>query len=130
MLYIGNFLYLANQQSESETERRHGEFNLIVEADNDETAIDLFRKQLLELRGSSDFFEGSCRIFFNQLIEFERVSNAAATLINFKSIAGDPQMPFIGCTLPSDAADDCRIFNWNESQPEIDGEKESPFMEF
>ncbi len=33
MIYIGNMLYLSNQQSASEKERRHGEFNLIVEAD-------------------------------------------------------------------------------------------------
>jgi len=130
MLYIGNFLYLANQQSESEDERRHGEFNLIVEAARHEDAIDLFRERILELRGTSDFFEGNCRIFFNQLIEFERIPNASATLVNYKSVAGSPQMPFIGCTLPSDVADDCRIFHWDESQPEIDGEKGNPFMVF
>ena len=130
MLYIGNFLYLTNQQCESESDRRHGEFNLIVETSNNEAAVDLFREQILELRASSDFFEGKCRIFFSQTIEFERVSNSSATLINFKSIAGDPQMPFIGCTLPTDAADDCRVFGWDENQPEIDGEKGNPFMEF
>ncbi len=130
MLYIGNFLYLANQQENTEDERRHGEFNLIVEADSDDKAADLCRERIAELRASSDFFEGNCRIFFNQLIEFERIPNAKATLVNFKSIAGDPQMPFIGCTLPSDEADDCRIFDWDESHPEIDGEKDHPFMAF
>ena len=130
MLYIGNFLYLTNQQEQAEDKRRHGEFNLIVEADSDDRATELCRERIAELRDSSDFFEGSCRIFFNQLIEFDRIPNATATLVNFKSIAGDPQMPFIGCTLPSDEADDCRIFNWDESDPEIDGEKGQPFMVF
>ena len=130
MLYIGNFLYLTNQQEQAEDKRRHGEFNLIVEADSDDKAIELCRERISGLRQSSDFFEGSCRVFFNQLIEFERAPNATAALVNFKSIAGDPQMPFIGCTLPSEEADDCRIFDWDGSHPEIDGEKDHPFMTF
>ena len=130
MLYIGNFLYLANQQSQEEADKRHGEFNLIVEADSNEAAIGLFRENILELRGSRDFFEGNCRIFFNQLLEFENLPHTKAVLINFKSVAGDPVMPFIGCTLPSAAADDCRIFDWDAGRPEIDGEQAAPFLEF
>jgi len=130
MLYIGNFLYLANQQSPEEADRRHGEFNLIVDTDSDEVAIGLFKERILELRDSRDFFEGDCRIFFNQLIEFGKVPDATAVLINFKSVAGDPQMPFIGCTLPSADADDCRIFDWEAGQPEIDGEQGAPFLTF
>jgi len=130
MLYIGNFIYMTAQQNELEGDRRHGEFNLLVETGDSDAAVDLFRKRIQELRQSSDFFEGECKIFFNQLIEFDRVSDASATLINFKSVAGDPQMPFIGCTLPSDAADDCRIFDWDAGSPAIDGELGDPFIVF
>jgi len=130
MLYIGNFIYVSAQQNELESDRRHGEFNLLVETDRSDAAIDLFRERIEDLRHSSDFFEGECSIFFNQLIEFDRVSDGTATLINFKSVAGDPQMPFIGCTLPSDVADDCRIFDWDAGSPAIDGEPGNPFMVF
>ena len=130
MIYIGNLLYLSNQQSASENERRHGEFNLIVEADNDETARAMFKDRIVELRESSDLFEGKCTIFFNQLLEFDRISGMEATMVNFKSVAGDPTMPYIGCTLPTEIANDCRIFDWDEQQPEIDGKREHTFLEF
>lgn len=130
MIYIGNLLYLSNQQSASENERRHGEFNLIVEADNDETARAMFKDRIVELRESSDLFEGKCTIFFNQLLEFDRISGMEATMVNFKSVAGDPTMPYIGCTLPTEIANDCRIFDWDEQQPEIDGKREQTFLEF
>ena len=130
MIYIGNLLYLSNQQSASENEKRHGEFNLIVDADNKETAIGLFRDRIVELRESSDLFEGNCMIFFNQLLEFDRISGMEATMVNFKSVAGDPTMPYIGCTLPTEIANDCRIFDWDEQQPTIDGKGENIFLEF
>ena len=122
MIYIGNLLYLSNQQSVSENERRHGEFNLIVEAETNEAALVMFRDRIVELRESSDLFEGDCTIFFNQLLEFDRISGMEATMVNFKSVAGDPKMPYIGCTLPTEVANDCKIFDWDEQQqPEIDG---------
>lgn len=130
MIYIGNLLYLSNQQSASENERRHGEFNLIVEADNDETARAMFKDRIVELRESSDLFEGKCTIFFNQLLEFDRISGMEATMVNFKSVAGDPTMPYIGCTLPTEIANDCKIFAWDEQQPEIDGKRAHTFLEF
>ncbi len=130
MIYIGNLLYLSNQQSASENERRHGEFNLIVEADSNEAAMVMFRDRIVELREGSDLFEGKCRIYFNQLLELDRVSGMEATMVNLKSVAGDPTMPYIACTLPTEMANDCRIFNWDEKQPEIDGKKEETFLEF
>ncbi len=130
MIYIGNLLYLSNQQSASENERRHGEFNLIVEADSNEAAMVMFRDRIVELREGSALFEGKCRIYFNQLLELDRVSRMEATMVNLKSVAGDPTMPYIACTLPTEMANDCRIFNWDEKQPEIDGKKEETFLEF
>jgi hypothetical protein len=130
MIYIGNLLYLSNQQSVSEDERRHGEFNLIVEAESNEAALVMFRDRIVELRESSDLFEGDCRLFFNQLLEFDRISGMEATMVNFKSVAGDPTMPYIGCTLPTEIANDCRIFDWDDHQPEIDGKKGNAFLEF
>ena len=34
MIYLGNFLYISNQEDPREEERRHGEFNLIVQAEH------------------------------------------------------------------------------------------------
>jgi hypothetical protein len=33
MFYIGKFLHMTNQQETEESERRHGEFNLIIQAE-------------------------------------------------------------------------------------------------
>ena len=43
MLYIGNFYFVSNQEEELDLNRRHGEFNLMIEADNTEIAINLFK---------------------------------------------------------------------------------------
>ena len=58
MVYIGNFHYLTNQQEKAEEDRRHGEFNLLIEAKEKKTAIQMFKNRIYELRESSDFFEG------------------------------------------------------------------------
>jgi hypothetical protein len=51
-------------------------------------------------------------------------------MINYKSVAGDPVMPFIGCTVPSHETDACRIFDWKNNTPEIDGQNEQLFLKF
>jgi len=68
MVYVGHFFHLTNQQEISESDRRHGEFNLIVEADDARTAVHMFKERILALRQSKDFFEGDCSIFFVQLL--------------------------------------------------------------
>ena len=130
MIYIGNFFHVTNQQEILETERRHGEFSLIIEADGYEDAVNMFRDRILEYRKSSDFFTGDCRIFFIQLLEFDSFPKASAFMMNFKSIVGDPVLPFIGCSVPTEDSDACRIFDWKNNIPEIDGQNENLFLEF
>lgn len=130
MIYIGNFLHVTNQQEKEEENRRHGGFNLLVEAENYEDALEKFKAQILKLRGNSDFFEGKCSIFFTQLFEFDTIPNKEAMMINYKSTAGDPVMPFIGCSLPTDKSDMCKIYNWQNNVPEIEGKDEKAFMQF
>ena len=48
-------------------------------------------------------------------------------MLNYKSIAGDPLMPFIRCSLPNDMTDSCRLFDWENNAPEIDGQQEKLF---
>ncbi|MBW2356223.1 MAG: hypothetical protein JRF23_05550 [Deltaproteobacteria bacterium] len=50
--------------------------------------------------------------------------------VTYKSVAGDPLMPFIRCSVPGSDTDGCRIFDWQNNQPEVDGEKETLFMAF
>lgn len=130
MIYIGNFLHLTDQEKKTESERRHGEFNLIVKAEQTEKAIHLFKERIVELRESSDFFEGDCSVFFNQLLGIEEFSKTKATMLNYKSIAGDPVMPFIGCSLPNSEGDACSIYEWKDVTLEIDSEKSDLFIEF
>ncbi|NIS17460.1 MAG: hypothetical protein GWO41_13840, partial [candidate division Zixibacteria bacterium] len=51
MLYLGKFLHMTNQQAEEESERRHGEFNLIVEAEDSQAALEFFKARIIESRG-------------------------------------------------------------------------------
>ncbi len=130
MIFIGKFFYLTNQQEIEEQERRHGEFDLIVEAQEGEDAFMKFKQRIGELRDKGDFFQGQTRIFFIQLLEFDRFPRHQALMLNLKSTAGDPLMPFIGCSIPSDQADACRIYDWKNNEPEIDGQNEKLFLEF
>jgi hypothetical protein len=130
MIFIGKFFYLTNQQEIEEQERRHGEFDLIVEAQEGEDAFMKFKQRIAELRDKGDFFQGQTRIFFIQLLEFDRFPRHQAVMLNLKSTAGDPLMPFIGCSIPSDQAEACRIYDWKNNEPEIDGQNEKLFLEF
>jgi hypothetical protein len=130
MIYIGNFFHVTNQQENMEEKRRHGGFNLIVEAENHHEATEKFKTQILKLKGTRDFLSGKCSIFFTQLFEFDTIPKEEAMMINYKSIAGDPIMPFIGCSVPTDSSDGCKIYNWQDNVVEIEGKNEKVFMQF
>lgn len=130
MIFMGHFIHITNQEEIEEANRRHGEFNMIVDADGVERALRMFRDRLIDYRASSDFFEGECAVYLVQLFEFDRFPRHAAMMLNYKSIAGDPLMPFIGCAVPSSDTDACRIFDWSNNNPEVDGENEKLFIHF
>lgn len=130
MLYIGKFLHMTNQQSTEEAERRHGEFNLIVQAQNSQEAIEYFKARIIDSRENSDLFEGECSIYMAHLLELEEFPSERAKMLYYKSIAGDPIMPYISCSAPNGETDGCRILNWMKNRPEIDGQDASLFLEF
>jgi hypothetical protein len=130
MIYIGSFLHLTNQEQTSEQERRHGEFSLLIEASSSDEAVYKFRGKIVAYRMSRDFFEGDCDIFFSQLLEFRNLPSKEPIMFNYHSFAGDPVMPYISCSLPSEVTDSCRIVGWNESHPEIDEKPRAPFLSF
>jgi len=130
MIYIGKFLQATNQQNTKETDRRHGEFNLFIEADDENSAIDKFKERINEFRETSDLFEGDCFIYMVHLLELEEFSKEKARMLYYKSIAGDPVMPYISCSAPSGEADGCKILNWMENRPEIDGQDTNVFIHF
>jgi hypothetical protein len=130
MVYIGHFVYVSNQQEASENERRHGDFDLIVEAESSEEAVTRFRERVVAYRNSDKFFEGECKIYFINLIEFNQFPQARAFMLNFKSFAGDPILPHIECTIPSESTDGCKISDWAGASPTIDGKPEHVFLEF
>jgi hypothetical protein len=130
MYFIGNFVYATQQEEALEADRRHGEFSLIVDAPDAYAALRQFRDRIFKYRTTSDFFQGDCLVYLIQLFEFERFPVREAMLLNYKSIAGDPLMPFIRCSLPDDQSDSCRIFDWKKNVPEIDGQEERLFIRF
>jgi hypothetical protein len=130
MIYIGNFFHLTNQQELSDIERRHGEFNLLVDADSQEKALALFKKRIVDFKKTGSLFEGECRIFLVKLMALSGIPKKEAVMINFKSIAGDPILPFIDCAIPTDDTDNCKIFEWKGNTPEIEGIKGELFITF
>ena len=130
MIYIGKFLHATDQQNTQETDRRHGEFNLIIEADNENNATDKFRERIEGFRETSDLFQGDCFIYMVHFLELEDFPKDKARMLYYKSIAGDPVMPYISCSAPSGEAEGCRILNWMENRPEIDGKDANVFIHF
>ena len=121
---------MTNQQETEESQRRNGEFNLIVQAENSQAAVERFKSRILESRENSDLFEGDCSIYFVHLLELEEFPTKRARMLYYKSIAGDPIMPYISCTAPTGDTDGCRILNWMKNKPEIDGVDANLFLEF
>lgn len=130
MFFIGNFVHATNQEEIQEEDRRHGEFSLIVNAADPYQAFLKFKDRIVKYREQSDFFQGDCSVYLIQLFELDTFPVEEAMMLSYKSIAGDPLMPFIRCSLPNDLTDSCRLFDWKNNVPEIDGEAEKLFLKF
>ncbi len=130
MIFVGLFTHVTNQEQTKEEDRRHGEFSLMAYAETPEQAVQMFHKRIVEYRNDQQFFEGVCKIFLTQLLEFDRLPQNHAFMLNFKSVAGDPIMPFISCTVPTDQNDYCSIHDWRDNQPAVDGKSEQLFVAF
>ena len=130
MIYLGNFLFLTNQEAADSNDRRHGSFNLVVNANNEAAAVDYFRTRIEQYRKDSSFFEGECKIFFMQLLEFDRLPEDQAVMLNYRSHAGDPILPYIECAAPLSDNNACKIHEWDRNQPATEGKAEKLFMSF
>lgn len=130
MYFIGNFQYLSDQQKESEAERRHGLFSMMVQADSADLALDNFRRRLAAFRQSSSLFEGRCTVYISQLLEFNQIPQEDAVLLNFRSYVGDPVLPFIACVVPTEQSNSCTIHEWNRNHPTTEGRTDTLFIEF
>jgi hypothetical protein len=130
MLYIGNFLFVTNQQDAKENSRRHGSFNMVVEALYESEALQLFRQRISEYRQECNFFEGRCRIFVVNIMEFNRTPKKHAVMLNYKSFAGDPMLPYIECAAPLAQKNACSIHEWIDNHPSTEGKKDQLFLEF
>ena len=130
MIYIGKFLHTTNQQEKNESRRRHGEFNLLVSAEDKKAAVEKFRARIAEAQKSTDLFEGDSQIYLVHILEMKRLPKDRAQLFNFQSVVGDPDMPTISCQAPSADNDGCRIVDWQKNRPGVDGQAAIPFMTF
>jgi hypothetical protein len=84
----------------------------------------------VEFRETSELFEGACCIYMAHLLELEEFPKDRARMLYYKSIAGDPAMPYISCSAPSGEADGCKILNWMENKPSLDGQDTNLFFRF
>ena len=130
MIYIGKFLHTTNKQEKNEDKRRHGEFNLVVTAANKEGAIDKFKKRISDARGTTDLFQGDTYVYLLHILEMENIPADRARMFDYQSVAGDPVMPVISCQAPVGETDGCRILDWQQNRPGVDGQAAVPFMKF
>lgn len=130
MYFIANFQHVSDQQSAMEKDRRHGSFSMMVAASTTQEALDKFRDKLMEFNKTTTFFEGKSAIYISQLLEFEKFPENEAIIMNFKSFAGDPIMPFIACVVPTEQSNACSIHEWKQGQPVTEGQKDSLFLHF
>ena len=129
MYFIANFQHLSDQQYENEKDRRHGSFSMMAVADSIAQAMDKFRQKLTEYNHTTTFFEGKSTIYISQLMEFEKFPEDEAIILNFKSFAGDPIMPFIACAVPTEQSNACSIHEWQQGHPVTEGQKDSVFIQ-
>jgi hypothetical protein len=130
MIYIGKFLHTTNQQEKSESKRRHGEFNLIVSAPDKHAALDRFKQRIGEARSATGLLEGDATIYLLHILEMEDLPESRARMFDYQSVAGDPTMPVISCQAPAGEHDGCRILNWQNNRPGVDGQTAQAFMKF
>ena len=130
MYFIGNFTHISDQESKIEQDRRHGDFSMMVEAEAVDAALDKFRQRLVRFKDATTFFEGQCTIYITQILEFDQIPQKEAVVLNFKSYAGDPMMPFISCVVPSEQSNACSIHEWQNNRPMTEGRKDNVFLTF
>ncbi len=130
MYFIANFQHVSDQQSVNENDRRHGSFSMLVAADTIDQALDEFRRKLIAYKETTTLFEGKCTVYITQLLEFDKYPQDEAIILNFKSFAGDPIMPFIACVIPTEQRNACSIHEWEQGQPVTEGQPDSVFLHF
>lgn len=130
MYFIANFQHVSDQQSVNEKDRRHGSFSMMVTADSMDQALDKFRQKLTVFNETTSFFEGQCIIYITQLLEFDKFPEDEAIILDFKSFAGDPIMPFIACVVPTEQSNSCSIHEWKQGQPLTEGQTDTVFLRF
>lgn len=130
MYFIANFQHISDQQSADEQGRRHGSFSMLVAADTMDHALNKFRQKLINYRKTTSLFQGKCTIYITHLFEFNLSPEDEAMMLNFKSFAGDPVMPFISCVVPTEQNNACSIHEWQENHPLTEGQKDRIFIHF
>jgi hypothetical protein len=130
MIYIGKFLHTSSQQKRKESDRRHGEFHLIVSAEDQKDALARFKARIAEMQTTTDFFEGASAVYLEHVLEMKSVPKSRAVLFDFQSVVGDPALPSISCQAPSGDTDGCKIVDWQKNRPGFDGNAVIPFATF
>lgn len=130
MYFFANFKHFTDQQQKKESNRRHGDFSMLVQADSLEEAMNLFRQKVIDFRSAGSFFSGNCTVYISELIEFTRFTKNETIMLNYQSFVGDPTLPFIACVVPDENSDACTIHHWQGNQPATEGRQDTLFLKF
>ena len=106
-----------------------GYFTMLVDAKNPEEAIDKFRAKILKVKKEGELFEGVERIFLDDIIQINKITQQAAVL-RFESTSSD------GTRLSINPVDgkNLEAFQWFPEGKEEECDKGEytvePFVEF
>lgn len=129
MLYIGQFSF---DELGFNQEARHGYFSCIVDAEKPETALDLFKEHIQNLKNSEPIFGNIVAVYIEDIIEIKDIPKKVI-LTRFQSSEG--QFPkSISSSLPSSDTTKIETYRWANDGMDSSGDEEyqeaKPFVQF
>ncbi|MFO8083158.1 MAG: hypothetical protein R6U27_02420 [Desulfobacterales bacterium] len=107
MLYIGHFSF---DETGSEDGRRHGYLSCIVDADNVDAAVDLFRSLIEKSKAENKSFANIAAVYIEDIFEIKKIPKTA-TILRMQSSGGEfPKS--VSRTLPFVETDDINAYGW------------------
>lgn len=129
MLYIGHFSF---DELGFDEEARHGYFSCIVDAEKPDTALDMFKDHIKNLKNSEPIFGNIVAVYIEDIIEIKDKPQKVI-LTRFQSSEG--QFPkSISSSLPSSDTSKVESYQWAEDGMEAGENQEyqeaKPFVQF
>ncbi len=124
MLYLGNFSF---DETGPENEERHGYFTCTVEAQDADSAANIFKEYILGLKETAKIFHGIIAVYIEDIFEIHNVPTLPI-IIRFQSSEG--QFPkSISRPLPVIDSPDIEVYGLTSNVDRIEKKGKEPYQE-